>query len=123
VLAGFPDGHANEGLGAGEATLRGLRLARERGWEAPRPQRAHGEADTAAAARDAGAESPYGGGGRSGHDVPGGAGGERAGTTAGKPRAEATQGPADTPSGTEPAPRGGSGGDAGGTGRPDGEER
>lgn len=35
VLAGFPDGHANEGPGAGEPSLRGTRLARENGWTAP----------------------------------------------------------------------------------------
>ncbi|HYN28295.1 MAG TPA: NADH-quinone oxidoreductase subunit NuoE [Dermatophilaceae bacterium] len=35
VLAGFPDGRADEGVGAGEASLRGLRLAREHGWSAP----------------------------------------------------------------------------------------
>lgn len=35
VLAGFPDGRANEGPGAGEASLRGLKLAREKGWDAP----------------------------------------------------------------------------------------
>ncbi|WP_258726039.1 NADH-quinone oxidoreductase subunit NuoE [Cellulomonas sp. NS3] len=35
VLAGFPDGRADEGVGAGEATVRGTRLARERGWTAP----------------------------------------------------------------------------------------
>ncbi|AEG43374.1 NADH-quinone oxidoreductase subunit NuoE [Isoptericola variabilis] len=38
VLAGFPDGRADEGVGAGEPTLAGLRLARERGWTAPSPQ-------------------------------------------------------------------------------------
>ncbi|ASU85719.1 NADH-quinone oxidoreductase subunit NuoE [Nocardiopsis gilva YIM 90087] len=37
VLAGFPDGHAEEGTQAGEPSLRGLRLARERGWTAPDP--------------------------------------------------------------------------------------
>jgi NADH-quinone oxidoreductase subunit E len=37
VLAGFADGRADEGTGAGEPTLRGLRLARERGWSAPGP--------------------------------------------------------------------------------------
>ncbi len=31
VLAGFPDGRADEGVGAGSATLVGLRLAQERG--------------------------------------------------------------------------------------------
>jgi NADH-quinone oxidoreductase subunit E len=35
VLAGFPDGRADEGVGAGPATVRGTRLARERGWTAP----------------------------------------------------------------------------------------
>ena len=35
VLAGFPDGRADEGVGAGPATLAGLAIARERGWEAP----------------------------------------------------------------------------------------
>ncbi len=44
VLAGFLDGHADEGPAAGEATLAGLRLARERGWSAPGAD----DADTAA---------------------------------------------------------------------------
>ncbi len=35
VLAGFPDGLADEGPAAGPATLAGLELARERGWRAP----------------------------------------------------------------------------------------
>ncbi|GAA2720025.1 NADH-quinone oxidoreductase subunit NuoE [Cellulomonas aerilata] len=35
VLAGFPDGRADEGVGAGPATLRGTKLARSRGWTAP----------------------------------------------------------------------------------------
>ena len=35
VLAGFDDGRANEGVGAGEASLVGLRLAHRRGWAAP----------------------------------------------------------------------------------------
>jgi NADH-quinone oxidoreductase subunit E len=35
VLAGFPDGHADEGVGAGTATLAGTKLAREKGWTAP----------------------------------------------------------------------------------------
>lgn len=37
LLAGFPDGRADEGVGAGPASLEGLALARERGWTAPRP--------------------------------------------------------------------------------------
>jgi NADH-quinone oxidoreductase subunit E len=35
VLAGFPDGLANDGPGAGPASLVGLGLARENGWTAP----------------------------------------------------------------------------------------
>jgi NADH-quinone oxidoreductase subunit E len=35
VLAGFLDGRANEGVGAGDASLVGLRLAHRRGWTAP----------------------------------------------------------------------------------------
>jgi len=35
VLAGYPDGRADEGPAAGEATLAGLKIARERGWTAP----------------------------------------------------------------------------------------
>ncbi len=35
VLAGFNDGLADEGVGAGPASLEGLRVARERGWVAP----------------------------------------------------------------------------------------
>ncbi|GAA5007961.1 NADH-quinone oxidoreductase subunit NuoE [Actinopolymorpha pittospori] len=34
VLAGFPDGRADEGPASGEASLVGLRLAHERGWSA-----------------------------------------------------------------------------------------
>ncbi|HET9649067.1 MAG TPA: NADH-quinone oxidoreductase subunit NuoE [Microlunatus sp.] len=35
VLAGFPDGRADEGPTAGPASLLGLEIARERGWSAP----------------------------------------------------------------------------------------
>ena len=35
VLAGFPDGLADEGVGAGPASLEGLRLARQHDWTAP----------------------------------------------------------------------------------------
>lgn len=35
VLAGFEDGLADEGPAAGEASLAGLRIAAERGWQAP----------------------------------------------------------------------------------------
>jgi NADH-quinone oxidoreductase subunit E len=35
VLAGFPDGRVDEGPTAGEPTLAGLTIAREKGWTAP----------------------------------------------------------------------------------------
>jgi NADH-quinone oxidoreductase subunit E len=35
VLAGFPDGRADEGPAGGPATLAGLQVARENGWTAP----------------------------------------------------------------------------------------
>lgn len=44
VLAGFPDGRANEGTQAGRESLRGLRLAQENGWAAPEPPEAAGGA-------------------------------------------------------------------------------
>ncbi len=37
VLAGFPDGRADEGPTAGEPSLLGLRIAQEHGWSAPEP--------------------------------------------------------------------------------------
>ncbi len=39
VLAGFPDDLADEGPAAGPATLVGLEIARENGWQAPSAQR------------------------------------------------------------------------------------
>lgn len=35
TLAGFPDGLADEGVGAGGPSLEGLKLAKEHGWRAP----------------------------------------------------------------------------------------
>ncbi len=40
VLAGFPDGLADEGPAAGPASLVGLKIAREQGWTAPSVKRA-----------------------------------------------------------------------------------
>ncbi|HMR50091.1 MAG TPA: NADH-quinone oxidoreductase subunit E, partial [Arachnia sp.] len=37
VLAGFPDGRADEGPSAGPASLAGVEIARENNWSAPRP--------------------------------------------------------------------------------------
>lgn len=49
VLAGFPDDRADEGVGAGPATLAGVRLARQQGWTAPASQ----ASDTAGAGQQA----------------------------------------------------------------------
>jgi NADH-quinone oxidoreductase subunit E len=46
VLAGFPDGHADEGVGAGTASLQGTLVARRQGWTAPSPDSSDGEADS-----------------------------------------------------------------------------
>jgi NADH-quinone oxidoreductase subunit E len=48
VLAGFPDGRADEGPTGGKATLAGLRLARERNWTAP--EGAHARSSNGSAA-------------------------------------------------------------------------
>ena len=38
VLAGFPDGRADEGPSAGAASLLGKNIAEEKGWKAPSPE-------------------------------------------------------------------------------------
>ena len=38
VLAGFPDGRADEGPSAGPASVLGVEIAREKGWAAPSPE-------------------------------------------------------------------------------------
>ena len=38
LLAGFEDGRTDEGRGPGEPSLRGLRIAREQGWTAPKEE-------------------------------------------------------------------------------------
>ena len=53
VLAGFPDGRADEGVGAGPATLEGLRVAHEHHWTAPPSSFSGPEADHADLAADA----------------------------------------------------------------------
>ncbi|NTW40974.1 MAG: NADH-quinone oxidoreductase subunit NuoE [Cellulomonadaceae bacterium] len=60
VLAGFSDGRADEGVGAGVATLRGTTLAKEKGWSAPAgvgaaPQAAAPATDTIPASTGSGA--------------------------------------------------------------------
>ena len=59
VLAGFHDGRADEGVGAGPATLQGTLLARREGWTAPEgPQQRRTEA--AKSDPDATARRPIG---------------------------------------------------------------
>ncbi|HTP15379.1 MAG TPA: NADH-quinone oxidoreductase subunit NuoE [Streptosporangiaceae bacterium] len=54
ILAGFPDDQAAGGHTAGEATLAGLRIAREHGWRPAAPQAGSGQAGPA----DAGQGQP-----------------------------------------------------------------
>jgi NADH-quinone oxidoreductase subunit E len=58
VLAGFEDGRANEGNAGGDATMVGLRLAREKGWSAPAidDSRLSGDDHGTAAGEQAGTE-------------------------------------------------------------------
>jgi NADH-quinone oxidoreductase subunit E len=107
VLAGFTDGRANEGVGAGTPSQRGTVLAAQMGWQAPDSERAGEQsgstgtsrADTASAAQDVKAR----GAGSSGSDAPAVPAGtaDRAGTTAGKPPGEATEGENDPGTGTQ----------------------
>jgi len=61
VLAGFPDGRADEGPAAGPATLAGLRLARQHGWTAPSPD-GNGSHRTHSDPRQVSDQSAYPGG-------------------------------------------------------------
>ncbi len=47
VLAGFLDGRADEGVGAGPASTEGVRLAKEKGWHAPSASTSSDAADAA----------------------------------------------------------------------------
>jgi NADH-quinone oxidoreductase subunit E len=61
VLAGFPDGLADEGVGAGEASLQGTRLAKEKGWAAPGEQQDGTTTDTEATPQAQGGDAERGG--------------------------------------------------------------
>jgi NADH-quinone oxidoreductase subunit E len=105
VLAGFSDGRAGEGIGAGTASIRGTLLANERGWRAPSSDSdggdgrgtATGPAETASAARDSQARTAS----SSGTDPAAPPAAERNGTVAGKPPGEATNGETDPGTGTQ----------------------
>ena len=58
VLAGFPDGRADEGVGAGGPTLEGLRIAREKDWRAPGASSSPERPETGAAEGQPGAGEP-----------------------------------------------------------------
>lgn len=57
LLAGFEDGHVNEGPGAGEATLRGLKIAREKGWTSPVQDNHAGQEETGESQPETAAEN------------------------------------------------------------------
>ncbi len=77
VLAGFNDGHADEGVAAGEPTLRGLALAREQGWSAP--EFPSGTPDSGSAPLGAGDTTPDVGEPQSSTDRPAAGAPERSG--------------------------------------------
>jgi NADH-quinone oxidoreductase subunit E len=52
VLAGFPDGLADEGPAAGHASLVGLEIARQNGWTAPRVSTSDGSANAGVSTSD-----------------------------------------------------------------------
>ena len=60
VLAGFPDGLADEGPAAGPASLVGLGIARERGWTAPSSDAGSGSGRTADTKEEAVAQADTG---------------------------------------------------------------
>jgi NADH-quinone oxidoreductase subunit E len=62
ILAGFNDDQATDGPAAGEASLVGLRIAKERGWTAPEPARTSGEAEPLAGAGRSAGSGPAGSG-------------------------------------------------------------
>ena len=108
VLAGFDDGRAGEGVGAGPATLAGLRLAKERGWSAPegRPARTSAQSADQLGPVMGSSESTARDGVTSSNDAPAASpDSDRGGTTAGKPAADATDGTADSGGATTPRPR------------------
>jgi NADH-quinone oxidoreductase subunit E len=74
VLAGFSDGRADEGVGAGPATLRGTLLAKERGWTAPAGRERR--ATPAGQAGPAGQDGPAGQAGPAAQDGPAGQAGQ-----------------------------------------------
>jgi NADH-quinone oxidoreductase subunit E len=97
VLAGFPDGRADEGVGAGTPTVRGTALARQKGWTAPPPD----ASGIATPAGQVGAHVIVAGAATSGSDAPVvPAGSDRGGTVAGKPPGQATAGESDPGTGT-----------------------
>ena len=58
VLAGFHDGLADEGVGAGPASLRGLEVAKDRSWSAPNGRHASAGTDTSGRAADTAGLAP-----------------------------------------------------------------
>ena len=87
VLAGFTDGRADEGIGAGTPSLRGTVLARQKGWRAPESEPTLAPAEQVTTGTDAPA-------------VPPGTA-DRAGTVAGKSPGEATTGRNNPGTGTQ----------------------
>ncbi len=103
TLAGFPDGLADQGVGAGPRTLVGLHVARANGWTAPALS-ASGDAapvEEVAAEHVASPDSPSANDAAAGSGVDGAASTDPAGAGTGSPNApstaEATNAPRDRP--------------------------
>jgi len=108
VLAGFSDGRADEGVGAGPATQQGTLLARREGWSAPDAGSRPSSSGNGVSTEAVGAAQTAAGGATSAHDSPAASpgGGDRGRTVAGKPPSDATVGERDSATGTTP-PSGG----------------
>jgi NADH-quinone oxidoreductase subunit E len=112
VLAGFLDGRADEGVGAGPASLQGTLLARREGWTAPPKEAGQtGSISVQAIAQAQAARSAA----SSSTDPTPAPDSSRGGTVAGKPPGDATAGPGDSGTATSPPPTTGQTGQTGTT--------
>jgi NADH-quinone oxidoreductase subunit E len=74
ILAGFGDGQATDGPTAGPASLVGLKIARERGWTAPSPDRDSDDRSGGSSGSSSGNGAPHAGAGGSAGSGPAGSG-------------------------------------------------
>jgi NADH-quinone oxidoreductase subunit E len=110
TLAGFSDGLADQGVGAGHATVVGLKLARSKGWTAPSPEASGtaAPAEQVAAEHVASPDSPSANDAAAGSGTGGAASTTPAGSGTDSPNApdtaRAEKAPRDTPDDVSPGP-------------------